>query len=70
MHPPVKQVLCSINIWDIAENGLSTTAEDEAACDFIELLEMLLRDPVTYESLRQMLTHPPPNAQEGVTKSR
>ncbi|KAG6609296.1 uncharacterized protein IUM83_00572 [Phytophthora cinnamomi] len=56
MHPPVKEALCSLNIWDVAENGLSTTATDEAACDFVELLDALLHDPVTCQTLGKMLS--------------
>ncbi|KAG7378484.1 hypothetical protein PHYPSEUDO_010059 [Phytophthora pseudosyringae] len=69
MHSPVRQSLGSLDIWDIAENGLSTTAADEAACDFVELLDALLRDPITFETMRQKLcgTASAPQHQ-GITK--
>lgn len=56
MHPPVKEALCSLNIWDVAENGLATTATDEAACDFVELLDTLLRDPITCYRMAKLLS--------------
>ncbi|KAL4095902.1 hypothetical protein PRIC1_009269 [Phytophthora ramorum] len=68
MHPPVKQTLCSRNVWEIAENGLSTTATDDVACDFVELLETLLQDPITCETLRQMLSNS--SQAHGVTQIR
>ncbi|KAE9256668.1 hypothetical protein PF002_g1716 [Phytophthora fragariae] len=71
MHPPVKEALCSLNIWDVAENGLSTTATDEAACDFVELLDSLLRDPVTCQTLGKMLSNASHQSDvSSVTKSR
>ncbi|GMF37564.1 unnamed protein product [Phytophthora fragariaefolia] len=57
MHPPVKESLCSLEFWDIVENGLSTTATEEAACDFVDLLDALLRDPATYQTLARMLSN-------------
>lgn len=71
MHPPVKEALCSVNIWDVAENGLSTTATDEAACDFVELLDSLMRDPVTCQTLGKMLSNASHQSDvSSVTKSR
>ncbi|KAG2924000.1 hypothetical protein PC114_g4622 [Phytophthora cactorum] len=70
-HSPVKQALCSLNIWDIAENGLSMTATDKAACDFVELLDTLLRDPVIFEMMRRKMSGNVPDPQDqGISKAR
>lgn len=71
MHAPVKQLLCSLDIWGLTENGLSATATDEAACDFVDLLDSLLRDPMSSETLRRMLNASTQDSQEqSISKSR
>ncbi|KAL3673467.1 hypothetical protein V7S43_001177 [Phytophthora oleae] len=70
MHSPVKQSLCSLNIWDIAENGISTAATNEAVGGFVVLLDTLLRDPVTWESLHQMVANNLPSSDQKITKPR
>ncbi|KAK1948172.1 hypothetical protein P3T76_000462 [Phytophthora citrophthora] len=69
-HSAVKKSLCSLNFWDVAENGLSTAATDEAAGAFVKLLDTLLHDPVTWESLQQMVAKNSPSSDQKVTKAR
>ncbi|RLN48223.1 hypothetical protein BBJ28_00009566 [Nothophytophthora sp. Chile5] len=51
---PVKRLLPLLDIWSLIQNGLATTAAKETACDFVELLATLLRDPITFERLKEM----------------
>ncbi|KAG1690330.1 hypothetical protein DVH05_028211 [Phytophthora capsici] len=67
MYSAVKKSLCSLNIWNIADNGLST---NEAANGFVKLLGTLLRDPATWESLQQMIAKNSPSSDHKVTKAR
>ncbi|ETL34112.1 hypothetical protein L916_13612 [Phytophthora nicotianae] len=71
VHSPVRQALCSLNIWDISENGLSAAVTDKTACDFVELLDSLLRDTVIFEAIHQkmsgIVSHP---SDQGVSRAR